>query len=122
MDDLYKEIIIDRYQNPQNRGVVEGGVEAFEVNILCGDKLKITAKIQDGIMEDVKFEGGGCAISMASVDMLLDKIKGKKIDDIKKIKGSEIEEMLGVELTSVRKKCAYLGLEVVRKIVNLDKK
>jgi nitrogen fixation NifU-like protein len=115
-DDLYKEIILDHYQNPNNRGVVEGGIEAGEANMLCGDKIKISAKIKDGIIVEAKFEGGGCAISMAAVDMLLDEITGKKLVDVKKMSGSRIDEMLGVDLTPSRKKCAYLGLEVVKKI------
>lgn len=116
MDDLYKEIILDHYQNPNNRGVVEGGIEAGEANMVCGDKLKITAKVEDGKIVKAMFVGGGCAISMAAVDMLLDKIQGMKLEDVKKMKGKEIEEMLGVELTPSRKKCAYLGLEVLKKL------
>lgn len=115
-DDLYKEIILDHYQHPNNRGVVEGGIEAGEVNMICGDKIKISVKIKDGIIVEAKFEGGGCAISMAAVDMLLDDIIGKKLEDVRKMSGEKIEEMLGVELTPSRKKCAYLGLEVVKKI------
>ena len=65
---------------------------------------------------DAKFEGGGCAISLAAVDMLLDKIKGMKLGDVKKMSGVDIEKMLGVELTPSRKKCAYLGLEVLKKL------
>lgn len=116
MDDIYREIIIDHYKNPNNRGKVEGGVEAGEANIICGDRLKISAKIEKGIIKEAKFEGGGCAISMAAVDILLDEIIGKKLSEVKKMKGEEIEKMLGVELTPSRKKCAYLGLEVLRKL------
>lgn len=116
MDDLYRDLIVDRYQNPRNRGVVKGGIEAGEANMLCGDKLKISVRIKEGMVEEAKFEGGGCAVSMAAVDMLLDDIKGKSLLEVKKMSGREIEKMLGVELTPVRKKCAYLGLEVIKKI------
>lgn len=116
MDDLYREIILDRYENPQNRGVIKGGKEAKEANLMCGDKLKITVKIEKGVIKDAKFEGGGCAISMAGVDLLLDKIKGMKLAEVKKMSGSEIEKMMGVELTAARKRCAYLGLEVLKKL------
>lgn len=115
-DDLYKEIILDHYKFPNNHGKVDGGVEADEVNMMCGDKLKISAKIVDGIIVEAKFTGGGCAISMAAVDMLLDFVIGKKMSEVKKMSGAEIEKMLGVELTSSRKKCAYLGLEVLKKL------
>lgn len=116
MDDLYKEIILDHYQNPVHKGKIVGGIEVGEVNMSCGDKLKISVKIKDGVIMDAKFEGGGCAISMAAVDMLLDKVIGMKLTDVKKMSGAEIEEIMGVELTSSRKKCAYLGLEVLKKI------
>ena len=116
MDDIYKEIILDHYQHPNHLGKISGGIEVDEVNMSCGDKLKIFVKIKDGKILDAKFEGGGCAISMAAVDMLLDKVIGMKLLDVKKMSGSEIEKMMGIELTPSRKKCAYLGLEVLKKI------
>ena len=117
MDDLYKEIILEHYQSPHHKGKIDGGIEVGEVNMSCGDKLKISVKLKDGIILDAKFDGGGCAISMAAVDMLLDKVIGMKLVDIKKMSGVEIEEMMGIELTPSRKKCAYLGLEVLKKIL-----
>jgi nitrogen fixation NifU-like protein len=120
MDDLYKEIILDHYQNPNHRGKLIGGSAGWrmagEVNMSCGDSLKISVKIEEDKIVDAKFDGGGCAISMAAVDMLLDKVIGMKLTDVKKMSGAEIEEMMGVELTPSRKKCAYLGLEVLKKI------
>lgn len=117
MDDIYKEIILEHYQNPIHRGKLTGGIEAGEVNMSCGDSLKISVKIKEGIIIDAKFEGGGCAISMAAVDMLLDKVIGMKLAEVKKMSGGEIEKMMGVELTPSRKKCAYLGLEVLKKMI-----
>lgn len=117
MDDIYKEIILEHYQNPIHRGKLTGGIEAGEVNMSCGDSLKISVKIKEGIIIDAKFEGGGCAISMAAVDMLLDKVIGMKLTEVKKMSGSEIENMMGVTLTPSRKKCAYLGLEVLKKMI-----
>jgi nitrogen fixation NifU-like protein len=116
-DSLYKEIILDRYKNPQNFGNIKGVKQAEQANYLCGDKLKIYIKTdKDGVIEEAKFMGGGCAISMAAVDLLLDEIVGKKLSQVKKMKGEEIEKMLGMDLTPARKKCAYLGLEVIKKI------
>ncbi|MBP9818019.1 SUF system NifU family Fe-S cluster assembly protein [Candidatus Shapirobacteria bacterium] len=116
MDDLYKEIILDHYQSPNNRGKLVGAVEAGEANMTCGDSLKLYVKLADGIIEDAKFDGGGCAISMAAIDLLLDEVIGKKLTDVQKMSGKQIEEMMGVTLTPSRKKCAYLGLEVLKKI------
>lgn len=121
MDDLYKEIILEHYQNPLHRGKIEGGSAGWrrgsEVNMTCGDSLRIFVKIKEGIIMDAKFEGGGCAISMAAVDMFLDDVIGKKLIEVQKMSGARIEEMMGVELTPARKKCAYLGLEVMKKMV-----
>lgn len=116
-DDLYRDIILDRYQNPHNKGKVDNGKMAEEVNMMCGDKLRVSVEIKNGVITAAKFEGGGCAISMAAIDILLDHIKGKKVSEVEKMSGEELEKMLGVELTPSRKKCAYLGLEVLRKLV-----
>jgi nitrogen fixation NifU-like protein len=116
MDDLYKEIILEHYRNPENRGEIEGGIEADEANMLCGDKLRIMVKLDGKKIVEAKFTGGGCAISMAAADMVLTKVVGMTLKEVKEIKGEEVEEMLGVKLTPARKKCAYLGLEVLKKL------
>lgn len=116
-NDLYKELILDRYKSPNNYGEIKDAKEAEQANYLCGDKLKIFIKTdKKGKIIQAKFFGGGCAISMAAVDLLLDKVVGKSLDEVKKMEGNEIEEMLGIDLTPARKKCAYLGLEVIKKI------
>jgi nitrogen fixation NifU-like protein len=116
MDDLYKEIILDHYKNPNNLGTIKNGIQVEEVNALCGDKIKIWLKVDQGIITDAKFEGSGCAISVAATDILMDMIKGKKIADIQQMSGAEIENEIGIELSSVRKRCAYIGLEAIKKI------
>ncbi|MFZ2153016.1 MAG: iron-sulfur cluster assembly scaffold protein [Microgenomates group bacterium] len=116
MDDLYQELILDHYKYPNHKGKILDGIEAGEANMTCGDSLKIFTKIEKGVIVDAKFEGGGCAISMAAVDILLDTVIGKKLSEVKKMSGAEIEKMMGVTLTPSRKKCAYLGLEVLKKI------
>ena len=116
MDDLYKEIILDRYKNPNNLGTIKGGIQVEEVNALCGDKIKIWLQVKNGIITDAKFEGSGCAISVAATDILMDMIKGKKIIDVQQMSGAEIENEMGIELSSVRKRCAYIGLEAIKKI------
>ena len=118
MDDLYQQIILDRYKSPLNQGKIHGGIEVEEVNTLCGDKIKIWLKINKGIIIDAKFAGSGCAISVAATDILIDLIKGKKIDDVVNMSGTQIENEMGIELSSVRKRCAYIGLEAIKKIKN----
>lgn len=118
MDDLYKEIILDRYKNPNNLGSIKGGIQVEEVNALCGDKIKIWLEVEKGIISDAKFQGSGCAISVAATDILMDMIKGKEIIDVQQMSGAEIEKEIGIELSSVRKRCAYIGLEAIKKIKN----
>ena len=107
---------MDHYKNPENMGKLDSGIEVEEINLLCGDKIKIGVRIKKGVISEAKFTGGGCAISMAAVDILLSMVKGKKLSEVKKMSGKEIEKKMGVKLTPNRKKCAYLGLEVLKKI------
>lgn len=116
MDDLYKEIILERYKNPRNLGTIPNGIQVEEVNALCGDKIKIWLEVKDDTITDAKFLGSGCAISVAATDILMDMIKGKKITDVQQMSGAEIENEMGIELSSVRKRCAYIGLEAIKKI------
>jgi nitrogen fixation protein NifU and related proteins len=118
MDDLYKDIILDHYKNPTNLGQIKDGIEVEEINALCGDKIKIWLKIDRQVITDAKFEGSGCAISVAATDILIDMIKGKKITEVVKMSGASIEAEMGIELSSVRKRCAYIGLEAIKKIKN----
>jgi nitrogen fixation protein NifU and related proteins len=118
MDDLYKEIILERYKNPRNLGNITHGIQVEEVNALCGDKIKIWLEVKNNTITDAKFEGSGCAISVAATDILMDMIKGKKITQVQQMSGAEIENEMGIELSSVRKRCAYIGLEAIKKIKN----
>jgi len=116
MDDLYRELIIDRYQNPLYRGMLEPNDITFEdANPLCGDELRIDLRVDDkGIVSEVAFSGHGCAISQASADLLLESILGKSLDEVRDITKEDILEMLGIELGPVRLKCALLSLKVLK--------
>lgn len=115
MDDLYREIILDHYQHPHNHGTLPDADVTYEdSNPLCGDRIRMDLKIRDGIVEDVKFSGKGCAISQASASMLTDEIKGKSLEDIRHIDKQVILDMLGIPLGPTRIKCALLPLKVVK--------
>lgn len=116
MDDFYREIIIDRYKNPHYRGSVNPADISFEDdNPLCGDFIRIELQVSDeGIIDDAKFDGHGCAISQASADLLLESIHGKSIDEVKKLTKDDILNLLGIELGPVRLKCALLSLKVLK--------
>jgi nitrogen fixation NifU-like protein len=116
MDDLYREIIIDRYKNPQYRGSLDPHDITFEDdNPLCGDHIRIDLRVdeQDQVTEAV-FDGQGCAISQASADLLVESIIGKSLEDVKSISKDELLDLLGLELGPVRLKCALLSLKVLK--------
>lgn len=116
MSDIYRETIIDRYKNPHHRGVIDPPDITFEdENPLCGDHIRIDLML-DG-QERVKnavFSGHGCAISLASADLLMESIQGKSIDEVKKLSKDDVLELLGIELSPIRLKCALLSLKVLK--------
>lgn len=115
MDDLYRELILDHYQHPHNHGTIENADISYEdTNPLCGDKIRIDMKVRDGIVEDVKFSGKGCAISQASASMLTDEIKGKSLEEVRNLDKQAIFDMVGIPLGPSRVKCALLPLKVVK--------
>jgi nitrogen fixation NifU-like protein len=116
MDDLYRELIIDRYKNPQYRGSLEPHDIAFEDdNPLCGDHIRIELRLDaDQRVSAAAFDGHGCAISQASADLLLESIQGKSLDEVKALTKEDVLELLGLELGPVRLKCALLSLKVLK--------
>ena len=116
MDDLYRELIIDRYKNPHYRGILEPHDITFEDdNPLCGDHIRIDLRVNgDNRVSEVAFDGHGCAISQASADLLAESILGKTLDEVKQINKQDILDMLGIELVPVRLKCALLSLKVLK--------
>lgn len=115
MEDLYRQHILDHYQNPRNYGEIEDpDVSHEEYNPLCGDRLIIQLRYEDDRVADVKFHGEGCAISQASASMLTEFIKGKHIDEVKALTKDDILGMLGIPVGPVRLKCALLSLKAVK--------
>jgi len=116
MDDLYREVIIERYKNPAFRGTLEPADISFEdENPLCGDHIRVDLRVDEqGIVREAAFSGHGCAISQDSAALLLESIIGKSVDEIKKMGKDNVLELLGIELGPVRLKCALLPLKVVK--------
>ena len=115
-DPLYREIILEHFKNPHNYGVVEkADIDVREYNPLCGDDIRITAKIKDKNIEKIAFVSSGCAISKASASIFTDMVKDKKIKEIKDMKPEELLEELGTELTPGRLKCALLAFSTLKK-------
>ena len=117
MDDaLYREEILEHYKRPHNWGELPGADLVFEdVNPLCGDELKVMLKVaEDGTVPDVRFAGHGCAISQASASMISDEVKGMKVDDLARMDRSAILDLLGIQISATRMKCALLSLKVLK--------
>ena len=115
MDDLYREHVLDHYQNPRNYGEIENPDISHEAyNPLCGDRLILELKLHDDHISEVAFHGEGCAISQASASMLTEHIDGKSVDELKALTKDDILDMLGIPIGPVRLKCALLSLKAVK--------
>ena len=111
----YTEIIMEEYENPKNHGKVDKPtIKASAGNPVCGDQIIVTMKIKNNKIEEIKFSGEGCAISIAATSLITQKIKGKSLDEAKKIKDEELLEELG-NVIQTRMKCALLSKITIQK-------
>lgn len=110
------EFILDHYKNPRNYGTIEDPDASFEEGIpSCGDKLRIDVRLSDGLVEDVRFSGTGCAISQASASILTENVRGKTVGDVMSLRDEDVLSSLGKPISPVRFKCALLGIKVLKK-------
>ncbi|MED2037926.1 iron-sulfur cluster assembly scaffold protein SufU [Bacillus wiedmannii] len=138
LDTLYRQVIMDHYKNPRNNGVLEDSVTVNLNNPTCGDRIQLTMKVEEGIVQEAKFEGEGCSISMSSASMMTQAVKGKKIEEALQLSeifsdmmlGKEyddsidlgdIEALQGVCKFPARIKCATLAWKALEKGLNEDK-
>ncbi|MNK59581.1 NifU-like protein [compost metagenome] len=132
LDDLYRRVIMDHYKNPRNRGKFDEDTVTVDLNNpTCGDRISLQLKLVDGIVEDARFTGEGCSISMSSASMMTEAVKGKKLDEAldfadkfsSLMKGEEVtfdnyedlEALSGVNKFPARIKCATLAWNALRK-------
>jgi nitrogen fixation protein NifU and related proteins len=116
-DQLYREVILDHYKNPRGHGVLEDAdAQAEGQNPLCGDEVTISVRFAaDGeTIDEVGFEGRGCAISQAATSMLTEMVKGRKASEVAVLPKDELLDEIGIPLTPIRLKCAILGLGVLK--------
>jgi nitrogen fixation NifU-like protein len=112
MYDMYQEMILQHYRSPRNFGTLEPlDRSGEESNPLCGDRIRLQLRFDatQQRVEEVRFDGDGCAISMASASMLTEKIKGKSLDEVGALTRDDVIAMLGIPLSPVRVKCALTG-------------
>ncbi|MEC3884550.1 SUF system NifU family Fe-S cluster assembly protein [Halobacillus sp. HZG1] len=140
LDTLYRQVIMDHYKNPRNRGSIEGNPMTVDMNNpTCGDRIQLQLLVDDGIVKDAKFDGEGCSISLSSASMMTQAIKGKPVDEALKMselfsdlmQGKDIDEenldlgdieaLQGVSKFPARIKCATLAWKAMEKGVDAEK-
>jgi nitrogen fixation NifU-like protein len=117
MDQLYREVILDHYKNPRGHGALEPhDAHAEGQNPLCGDEVSIFVRFGDDgdTIDEIGFEGRGCAISQAATSMLTEMVKGRKASEVAALPKEELLDEIGIPLTPIRLKCAILGLGVLK--------
>src|SRR3712207_6418156 len=115
MDDLNPDYILEHYRRPHNFGTIDAPTASYEgSNPLCGDRITMQLGIRDGVVERVGFPGRGCAISQASASLLTDEIKGKPLADVSKLASEDVLDLLGIEISPARMKCATLSLDTLQ--------
>jgi len=134
LDTLYRQVIMDHYKRPRNKGELEDSSLTVDMNNpTCGDRIRVQLKVEDGIVEDAKFEGEGCSISLASASMMTQAIKGKKVEDALRMSKlfsnmmlgedidadgldlGDIQALQGVSKFPARIKCATLAWKAMEK-------
>ncbi len=120
MDDLYRENILDHYKRPHNWSppaapLEDSPLEFHDLNPLCGDELTVQLAVDaEGRIEDLRFSGHGCAISQAAASMASDEVKGMAVEDVLRLDRSFVLDLLGIDISATRMKCALLSLKVLK--------
>ncbi|MDX1615879.1 MAG: iron-sulfur cluster assembly scaffold protein [Candidatus Promineifilaceae bacterium] len=113
---MYREQIIDLYENPLNYGELDPADFTYEEdNPLCGDVIRVYVRLDaDDRVNEVTWQGEGCAISQASASLLTEEIKGMTLEEVKAISKEKVLDLLGIQLSMTRVKCALLSLKVLK--------
>jgi nitrogen fixation protein NifU and related proteins len=117
--DIYKETILDHYRHPRNYGdLPNASAHARDANNLCGDVIEMQVRVNAKVIDDVRFRGQGCAISMATASMLTEFSKGKPVSDVKKLGKEDLIKLLGANPGPARIECALLALDVLKTAIS----
>jgi nitrogen fixation NifU-like protein len=117
--DIYKETILDHYRHPRNYGdLPNANAHAKDANNLCGDVIGMQVRVNAGMIEDVRFRGEGCAISMATASMLTEFSKRKRVSEVKKLGKDDLIKLLGADPGPARIECALLALDVLKTAIS----
>ena len=113
---IYQQQILENYRNPYHGQKPDSFTHTFELkNLSCGDEIQVFLTIEENIVETVHFEARGCAISIASASLLAQSLEGKTLNEVREMSEEELYEILGLELTPNRQKCALLSLQAIQK-------
>jgi len=115
--DMYRQQILDHYKSPRNYGDLEDPTFSHVgENPMCGDTIQMDVRLgdDDETIERVAFKGDGCAISQASASMLSEELVGMSVDDLREMDRDDITDMLGVDISPMRVKCAVLAEKVAQ--------
>ena len=121
MDALYRDYILDHYKQPRNFGTLEpNDLEFHDHNPLCGDELGVQIRVEDGRIAELRFHGQGCAISQASASIASEELIGMPLEDVAELGADWVIDLLGIDISPTRRKCALLNLKVMRGAVTGD--
>lgn len=116
MDAIYREYILDHYKNPHHWGeLADPDLEFHDTNPLCGDELTVQIRVDaENRIEDLRFSGHGCAISQAAASMASDEVVGMPVEELLKLDRGFVLDLLGIDISATRMKCALLSLKVLK--------
>lgn len=121
-DSLYRDHILQHYKDPHNEGAVDDPDSEAEVaNPMCGDELAFTVAVDDGVIQDIRFEGSGCALSIAAASMLTDELQGEPVERIGDVSDDEVFDLVGLDgddVSPLRVKCILLCRDGVRQLLD----
>jgi nitrogen fixation NifU-like protein len=113
--DMYAEELLSSYETQEHKHKMEKpDAEMHEENVSCGDRITVFLKVENGTVKDVSYEGDGCVISMGSANILMEKLKGRSVQEIESMDKNSLIEIINLDPGPVRMHCATLSLKAIK--------
>ncbi|MDO8556408.1 MAG: iron-sulfur cluster assembly scaffold protein [Nanoarchaeota archaeon] len=120
LQDIYKQQLMDHAQHPRNQGILQpADIDYYEVNTTCGDELRLTLQLKNGLVHTAQFTGKGCVISQSAASLMTEHFKGKNITQLKQLNKEDVLKILGTTVAPGRIKCATLILKTLQRGIYL---